>query len=163
MTSYALAVDVGGTFTDAVLISSDRGVWTDKTLTTHDDLLRGFFSAAGLVLARAGIGFSDLDDVITHATTVVTNLLIERKGVGCALITTSGFGDVLYIRDEHRYDMFDPQIEYPDPLIPRNQTWSVEERVSAKGEIVTMTDEAALVGSPARYQTKDSGLWQFAC
>ena len=156
MTSYALAVDVGGTFTDAVLISSDRGVWTDKTLTTHDDLLRGFFSAAGLVLTRAGIGFSDLDDVITHATTVVTNLLIERKGVGCALITTSGFGDVLYIRDEHRYDMFDPQIEYPDPLIPREQTWSVEERVSAKGEIVTMTDEAALIEIAS--QISDKGL-----
>ena len=156
MTSYALAVDVGGTFTDAVLISSDRGVWTDKTLTTHDDLLRGFFSAAGLVLTRAGIGFSDLDDVITHATTVVTNLLIERKGVGCALITTSGFGDVLYIRDEHRYDMFDPQIEYPDPLIPRQQTWSVEERVSAKGEIVTMTDEAALIEIAS--QISDKGL-----
>ena len=156
MTSYALAVDVGGTFTDAVLISSDRGVWTDKTLTTHDDLLRGFFSAAGLVLTRASIGFSDLDDVITHATTVVTNLLIERKGVGCALITTSGFGDVLYIRDEHRYDMFDPQIEYPDPLIPREQTWSVEERVSAKGEIVTMTDEAALVEIAS--QISDKGL-----
>ena len=156
MTSYALAVDVGGTFTDAVLISSDRGVWTDKTLTTHDDLLRGFFSAAGLVLTRAGIGFSDVDDVITHATTVVTNLLIERKGVGCALVTTSGFGDVLYIRDEHRYDMFDPQIEYPDPLIPREQTWSVEERVSAKGEIVTMTDEAALVDLAS--QISDKGL-----
>ena len=87
---------------------------------------------------------------------MVTNLLIERKGVGCALITTSGFGDVLYIRDEHRYDMFDPQIEYPDPLIPREQTWSVEERVSAKGEIVTMTDEAALVEIAS--QISDKGL-----
>ena len=144
VTTYALAVDVGGTFTDAVLVSGNGGCWTDKTLTTHDDLLRGFFSAAHLVLSRAGIDFSDVDDVITHATTVVTNLLIERKGVGCALITTHGFTDVLYIRDEHRYDMFDPQIEYPDPLIPRQHTWPISERVSAQGEIVRALDEEQL-------------------
>ncbi|MDG2271733.1 MAG: hydantoinase/oxoprolinase family protein, partial [Halioglobus sp.] len=144
MTSYALAVDVGGTFTDAVLVSGNGDCWTDKTLTTHDDLLRGFFSAAHLVLNRAEINFSEIDDVITHATTVVTNLLIERKGAGCALVTTHGFTDVLYIRDEHRYDMFDPQIEYPDPLIPRQHTWGVKERVSAQGEIVAALDERQL-------------------
>ena len=87
MTSYALAVDVGGTFTDAVLISSAGGCWTDKALTTHEDIMSGFFCAADLVLKQAGIPFSRLDDVITHATTVITNLLIERKGGNCALIT----------------------------------------------------------------------------
>ena len=85
---------------------------------THNDIMGGFFAAADLVLKQAGIPFSELDDVITHATTVITNLLIERKGGNCALITTQGFTDVLYIRDEHRHDMFDPQIEYPEPLIP---------------------------------------------
>lgn len=155
MTSYALAVDVGGTFTDAVLVSGDGDCWTDKTLTTHDDLLRGFFSAAHLVLNRAGINFSEVDDVITHATTVVTNLLIERKGVGCALVTTHGFTDVLYIRDEHRYDMFDPQIEYPDPLIPREHTWAVKERVSAQGEIVAVLDESQLTDIAREISAQD--------
>ena len=134
--SYSLAIDVGGTFTDAVLVNSAGDCWTDKTLTTHDDLLRGFFSAAELVLSRAGVSFADVDDVITHATTVVTNLLIERKGGRCALITTVGFEDVLYIRDEHRYDMFDPQIEYADPLIPRERTFGIRERASASGDVI---------------------------
>lgn len=142
MTSYALAVDVGGTFTDAVLISSAGGCWTDKALTTHEDIMSGFFCAADLVLKQAGIPFSRLDDVITHATTVITNLLIERKGGNCALITTEGFTDVLYIRDEHRYDMFDPQIEYPEPLIPKSQTYPVRERVSAQGRLISAVDEA---------------------
>ena len=142
MTSYALAVDVGGTFTDAVLISSAGGCWTDKALTTHEDIMSGFFCAADLVLKQAGIPFSRLDDVITHATTVITNLLIERKGGNCALITTEGFTDVLYIRDEHRYDMFDPQIEYPEPLIPKSRTYPVRERVSAQGRLISAVDEA---------------------
>ena len=142
MTSFALAVDVGGTFTDAVLISSAGGCWTDKALTTHEDIMSGFFCAADLVLKQAGIPFSRLDDVITHATTVITNLLIERKGGNCALITTEGFTDVLYIRDEHRYDMFDPQIEYPEPLIPKSQTYPVRERVSAQGRLISAVDEA---------------------
>ena len=55
MSKYALAVDIGGTFTDAVLLSSDGEVWTDKTLTTHDDLLEGFFRVAELVLGKAKI------------------------------------------------------------------------------------------------------------
>ena len=142
MTSYALAVDVGGTFTDAVLISSAGGCWTDKALTTHNDIMDGFFAAADLVLKQAGIPFSELDDVITHATTVITNLLIERKGGNCALITTQGFTDVLYIRDEHRYDMFDPQIEYPEPLIPKSHTYPVKERVSARGQVISAVDDS---------------------
>jgi N-methylhydantoinase A len=142
VTSYALAVDVGGTFTDAVLISSAGGCWTDKALTTHNDIMDGFFAAADLVLKQAGIPFSELDDVITHATTVITNLLIERKGGNCALITTQGFTDVLYIRDEHRYDMFDPQIEYPEPLIPKSHTYPVKERVSARGQVISAVDDS---------------------
>ncbi len=135
MTGYALAIDIGGTFTDAVLIGGDGQSWTDKTLTTHDDLLDGFFRAADLVLQKAGIEFRDVKDVVTHATTIVTNVLIERKGAATGLITTEGFRDVLYIRDEHRYDMFDPQLEYAEPLITRDFTWGINERSYADGTV----------------------------
>lgn len=130
-TTYALAIDIGGTFTDAVLLRSDGARWTDKTLTTHDDLLEGLFRAADLVLKKAGISYSDIDDIVAHATTVITNMLIERKGQPTGLIVTEGFKDVLYIRDEHRYDMFDPQIELSDPLIGKDSTWGVNERTYA--------------------------------
>ncbi len=135
MTRYALAVDIGGTFTDAVLISSDGRGWTDKTLTTHHDLLEGFFRAAQLALDKAGIQLRDVNDVVTHATTVVTNVLIERKGSPTGLVVTEGFRDVLYIRDEHRYDMFDPQLEYAEPLITRDYTWGIDERSYADGSV----------------------------
>lgn len=139
---YALAIDIGGTFTDAVLIRSDGNSWTDKTLTTHGNLLEGFLRAAEFVLERADIAFKDVNDVVVHATTVVTNVLIERKGSLTGMIVTEGFKDVLYIRDEHRYDMFDPQIEYPEPLITRDYTWGAKERIFSDATIGAAIDEA---------------------
>jgi N-methylhydantoinase A len=144
MSRFALAIDIGGTFTDAVLCCDDGRNWTDKTLTTPRDLLEGFFRAAQLVLARAGLALEDLNDVVTHATTVVTNALIERKGGPTALLVTTGFRDVLYIRDEHRYDMFDPQIEYAEPLVSRDLTFGVDERTYADGSVGVGVDDAQI-------------------
>ena len=140
--SYSLAVDIGGTFTDAVLRSSDGAMFVDKTLTTHHDLLEGFFRSVDLTLAKAGISADAVDGVVVHATTVVTNALIERKGQPTALITTKGFRDVLPIRNEHRYEMYDPQIEFAAPLIPRELTFEVDERMLADGEVLRSVDVA---------------------
>ena len=156
MSRFALAIDIGGTFTDAVLSCDDGRSWSDKTLTTPRDLLQGFFRAADLVLARGGVALKDLNDVVTHATTVVTNAVIERKGAPTALIVTRGFRDVLYIRDEHRYDMFDPQIEYSEPLVTRELTFGVEERTYADGSVGTPVNEAQ-VRAVAR-QLRDGGV-----
>ncbi len=144
MTRHSLAIDIGGTFTDAVLLSSDGQSYVDKTLTTHDDLLEGFFRGVELVTAKAGIAPQDVDDVIVHATTIVTNALIERKGPPVALLLTEGFRDVLYIRDEHRYDMYDPQIEFAEPLIPAERTFTLKERTFADGTVGTQVDEEAV-------------------
>jgi len=140
MTRHALAVDIGGTFTDIVLRSAAGRVWTDKVLTTHDDLLEGFFRGVDAVLTRARVAPAEVDDVVAHATTVVTNALIERKGARTALLATAGFTDVLRIRNEHRYDMYDPQIEYPDPLVPPELTRGVNERVRGDGSLVRPVD-----------------------
>ncbi|SEN91983.1 N-methylhydantoinase A [Paracoccus alcaliphilus] len=135
MTRYSLAIDIGGTFTDAVLLASDGRAFVDKTLTTHNNLLEGFFRGVELVTGRAGIGPAEVDDVVVHATTVVTNALIERKGPPVALLLTEGFRDILYIREEHRYDMYDPQIEFAEPLIPAERTFTLKERVYADGSV----------------------------
>jgi N-methylhydantoinase A len=140
--TYSLAVDIGGTFTDVVLRHADGRLVVDKTLTTHADLLEGFFAGVDSVLAKAGIAARDVDGVVVHATTVVTNALIERKGRPTALVTTEGFKDVLVIRNEHRYDMYDPQIEFPEPLAPRELTFGVAERVLADGTILRPADGA---------------------
>ena len=133
--TYSLAVDIGGTFTDIVLRGSDGQLVVDKTLTTHDDLLEGFFSGVDSVLAKARLKPADIDGVVVHATTVVTNALIERKGLKTALLVTKGFRDVLSIRNEHRYDMFDPQIEFQPPLVPRELTYGIDERIYSDGVV----------------------------
>ncbi|MGE0847007.1 MAG: hydantoinase/oxoprolinase family protein, partial [Flavobacteriaceae bacterium] len=91
----------------------------------------------------------DVNDVLVHATTVVTNALIERKGPPVALILTKGFRDILYIRDEHRYDMYDPQIEFAEPLIPSERTFTVDERVFADATVdrkVSAAEAEKIVG-----------------
>src|SRR3954468_7941327 len=142
MSNYAMAVDIGGTFTDVVLRSSAGHAWTDKTLTTPESLDIGFFRAVDAVLTTAGIAPAAVTDVVVHATTVVTNAVIERKGPRAALLVTEGFRDILTIRDEHRYEMFDPQIEFPEPLIPREMTFGISERMLATGEILKPLDVA---------------------
>jgi N-methylhydantoinase A len=158
---FALAVDIGGTFTDVVLRHRDGRAVTDKTLTTHRDLLEGFFRAVDLALHRAGIGPAQVDDVTVHATTLVTNAVIERRGPPTALVTTQGFRDVLRIRNEHRYDMFDPQIEYPDPLVPPELTFALDERVLADGRVakpVAPEQAAALAREMAAKGVQAVGL-----
>src|ERR1051325_673712 len=142
MSNYAMAVDIGGTFTDVVLRSSTGRAWTDKTLTTPESLDVGFFRAVDAVLEAAGIAPAAVTDVVVHATTVVTNAVIERKGPRAALLVTEGFRDILTIRDEHRYEMFDPQIEFPEPLIPREMTFGISERMLATREVLKPVDVA---------------------
>ena len=142
MSNYAMAVDIGGTFTDVVLRDGSGGTWVDKTLTTPESLDIGFFRVVDSVLGKAGIGSEAVTDVVVHATTVVTNAVIERKGPLTALLVTEGFRDVLTIRDEHRYEMFDPQIEFPEQLVSRDMSIGVPERVLATGEVLTPLDEA---------------------
>ena len=156
MGGYSFAVDIGGTFTDIVLRHDDGRTWVDKTLTTYGDLLDGFFTAVDASMARAGATPADVDDVIVHATTVVTNAVLTRSGQPTALLVTEGFRDVLYIRDEHRYDMFDPQIEYAEPIVPRALTWGISERTLADGSIATEVDEAQI--SALAQEMKSKGV-----
>ena len=149
---FSLAVDIGGTFTDIVLRGADGGLVVDKTLTTHDDLLDGFFRGVDAVLARAGATPAQLTGVVVHATTVVTNALIERRGPPTALIATRGFRDVLAIRNEHRYDMFDLQIEFAPPLIPRELTFGIAERTLADGAVLHAVDPAEIEALAAELQ-----------
>ena len=81
---------------------------------------------------------------IVHATTLITNALIEGKTGRAALVTTQGFGDTLLIRDEHRYDMYDLQIEFPAPPVPRERTFELDERTMADGRVVVTPSEPAM-------------------
>ncbi len=144
-TDWRLAVDIGGTFTDVVLLDAASGrIEVDKTLTTPTAPLDAVRTGVTQLLARAGVAPHEITAPIVHATTLITNALIEGKIGRSALVTTQGFGDTLLIRDEHRYDMYDLQIEFPAPPISRELTFEIDERTSASGEVVMEPTSAAL-------------------
>jgi N-methylhydantoinase A len=158
-TDWRLAVDIGGTFTDVVLLDALSGrVIVDKTLTTPSAPLDGVRTGVTQLLRRAEVSPSDITAPIVHATTLITNALIEGKIGNSGLVTTKGFADTLLIRDEHRYDMYDLQIEFPAPPIPRERTFELDERTTALGEVLlSPTDESlARLGDALRGAEVDS-------
>lgn len=149
-TDWRLAVDIGGTFTDVVLLDAASGrIVVDKTLTTPSAPLDGVRTGVTQLLDKAGVRPHEITAPIVHATTLITNALIEGKLGRSGLVTTKGFGDTLLIRDEHRYDMYDLQIEFPAPPIPRDRTFELDERVSADGEIIVDPSPEALAALTA--------------
>ena len=134
---WRLAVDIGGTFTDVVLLDGATGrVVVDKTLSTPARPLDGVKRGVTAALAKAAIDPADVRAPIVHTTTLVTNTLIEGKTARATLVTNEGFGDTLLIRNEHRYDMYDLQIEFPPPPIPRALTFEIDERTTAEGDVL---------------------------
>lgn len=127
-----IGVDIGGTFTDLVLVQDGRVRATAKTLTTPRDPSQGVATGIRKILEHVK---ADAVAEVVHGTTLVANALIERRGAKTALITTKGFKDVLAIRREHRYDIYDLFIELPEPLVPRRRRWEVDERVLADGSV----------------------------
>src|SRR5437870_1454844 len=138
-----LGVDIGGTFTDLVVIDDATGTArVGKVLTTTKDPAHGVEEGIHALLDEAGVR-SDAVRAVVHGTTLATNALIERKGAKTALLTTEGFRDALEIRREGRYDMYDLFIDPPPPLVPRHLRREVPERLLADGSILKTLDEAA--------------------
>ena len=134
---WRLAVDIGGTFTDLVLLDAASGtVVVEKTLTTPTAPLDGVRTGVRSLLDKAGIRPAEIVAPIVHATTLITNALIEGKIGRAGVVTTAGFGDTLEIRDEHRYDMYDLQIEFPAPPVPHERVVEIAERTNAVGQVI---------------------------
>jgi N-methylhydantoinase A len=140
---YRFGFDIGGTFTDFVLIDNSTGdVHTHKVLTTPDAPSRAVMEGWENLLQRLGAHGSEVETAI-HATTLITNALLEGKGAKTALVTTEGFRDILELRREMRYDIYDLQITLPNPLVPRYRRFEVRERLDARGHVVTPLDAAS--------------------
>ena len=138
-----ISIDVGGTFTDVILIDEKEGIFQyAKTPTTHYDLAEGVLNGLEEILEISGKSIRDLDYLI-HGTTIGTNAIIEGKGAKVGLITTGGFEDVLEIRRVARPKeaAFDFEVDNPPPLIPRYLRKGVIERMNSKGEVYTPLDE----------------------
>jgi len=139
--TYRLGCDIGGTFTDFVLVNNKTGEFhTNKCLTTPSDpsdaIEQGIRELA-LILP----GFMDDVDKIIHGTTLVINAIIERKGAKTGLITTKGFRDVLELGREKRYDAYDIFSEYPEPIVPRSDRAEINERLTFDGSVIREVDE----------------------
>jgi len=139
--NYLLGIDVGGTFTDFVAVDDTRRVSVFKSLTTPADPSVGVIDGAVLFAARRGASLADATRII-HGTTLVANSLIERRGARTALTTTVGFGDVLEIGREARYDLYDLNLERPAPLVARPLRFEIPERILADGTIAMPLREA---------------------
>ena len=134
---YRLGIDVGGTFTDLILLDEQSGhLQAGKVLTTPSDASRGVMEGIAQMLSLAAIDADEIRQVI-HATTLVGNAVIEHKGCRTALITTQGFRDVLTFGREFRYDIYDSNLTFPVPLVPRRDRIEVAERITAAGDVLT--------------------------
>ena len=141
--SARLGVDIGGTFTDLVVVDETTGALrVGKVLTTPKDPAHGVEQGIHALLDDAHLAARAVGAVV-HGTTLATNALIERKGARTALLTTAGFRDALEIRREGRYDMYDIFIDPPSALVPRHLRREVPERLLADGAVQRPLDEAA--------------------
>jgi N-methylhydantoinase A len=137
---FRLAADIGGTFTDIVLLAPDGHAFTRKVLSTVDDYARGIVDALVGLLHDARLPVGDLAEVL-HATTVGSNAVLEHGGARTGLITTRGFRDVLEIRDLRMPRLYDQAWEKPAPLVPRRWRVEVAERTRGDGTIAEALDE----------------------
>ena len=134
--SYRLGCDIGGTFTDFVLLNDETGEFLiNKCLTTPKDPSHAVEEGIHGLLERLPQFVPQIDEFI-HGTTLVINAIIERKGAKTGLITTRGFRDVLELGREIRYDAYDIFAEYPKPLVPRSLRKEVSERITADGRVI---------------------------
>lgn len=138
--AFAVAVDIGGTFTDLVAYDHENHrVAYAKSPTTYGNFVEGILDCFNKVKLAP-----DQASFVNHGTTLVINSLIQRKGAKAALVTTTGFRDVLEIARGNRPDPFDLHYRRDEPLIPRPLRFEVTERIGSQGEVVTPLDSAAL-------------------
>jgi len=139
---YRLGVDIGGTFTDAILIDEETGESSiSKVSSTPADPSEGFLQATDRIVRSADADPASLRYVV-HGTTVATNAIIQRRIAKTALLTTDGFRDVLEIGRQIRPSLYDIGFEKPVPLVPRPLSFGLRERLDWRGEVLTPLDEA---------------------
>jgi len=140
---YRVGADIGGTFTDVVLMGDDGSVRTAKLSSTPADYSLGIMEGVQRLVADAGISFSDIDKVV-HGTTVATNTILEGKGAKTALITTEGFRDVLELARTRYARLFNINTIKLKPLVRRQLRFEAKERIGPLGEVREALDETAV-------------------
>lgn len=149
-----LAFDTGGTFTDFALLDDRGELHVHKVLSTPQNPADAVIQGVDELLARFRTSVDPTSLQVLGATTVVTNAVLERRGAATALVTTNGFEDILRIRNEGRYDLYDLKIRYPEPLVSRAETFGAVERIAADGAVMTALDEEGVRALGAELQRR---------
>lgn len=140
-----MGIDIGGTFTDVVMLNSQTGeIFNGKLLSTPKNLSDGVTTIFQRMLKEAAIAPEQISAAI-HGTTVATNAMIERKGAKTGLLTTKGFRDILEIGRELRYSLYDLYLQMPEPLVPRYLRREIRERLDKEGNILTEIDSLQIL------------------
>lgn len=149
-----LAFDTGGTFTDFALLDDRGGLHLHKVLSTPWNPAEAVVQGVSELLEKLADTTTVENLQMLGATTVVTNAVLERKGVETAFVTTDGFQDMLRIRNEGRYDLYDLNIQYPDPLVTRANSFGAKERIAADGSVMTELKEETIREISGRLKKK---------
>ena len=139
MGQFRVGADIGGTFTDLVVLGHDGTLYSKKVSSTVGEYEAAIADGLVELFAEAGLAPSDMGEVL-HATTVASNAILEKKGAKTGLITTEGFRDVLEIRNLRMPRLYDLHWEKPEPLVERYLRLTVRERVDYMGEVETALD-----------------------
>jgi len=141
MTRFRVGIDIGGTFTDIVLIGEDGRVETKKVSSSVDDYARAITAGLKELFDEGRLSPGDITEVL-HGTTVGSNAILEHKGARTGLIGTRGFRDILQIRNLRLPKLYDIAWDKPKPLIERYLRQTVDERIAADGSVMTPLDIA---------------------
>ncbi|TSA47165.1 MAG: hydantoinase/oxoprolinase family protein, partial [Actinomycetales bacterium] len=136
---WLVGVDIGGTFTDVILIGPDGEVVTDKVLSSPPDFATSVLSAIKQVIDEAQITPDQIVRVL-HGTTVATNAILEMTGARTSLVTTLGFRDVLELGRLRRPRLYDLNWAKPRPLAARRHRYELNQRITASGDLLTEVD-----------------------
>ncbi len=133
---YSVGIDIGGTFTDFALLDASRTpVQVHKRLTTPKNPAEALIAGFVELCRGARVETGEIGEIV-HGTTLVTNSVIERKGARTGLLVTEGFADILDMGYEKRYDIFDLNLKFPAPIVPRFLRREVRERIRSDGDVV---------------------------
>ena len=154
--AWRIGIDIGGTFTDVAMVEETGGrIGIAKVLTTPHDFGQAVIEGISQGLTQHGIDPGDVS-LLSHATTVVTNALLEHKGARAGFIATRGFRDLLELRRSSRIDLYDLFQDAPSVLVPRRWRYEITERIDAQGEVVTPLAEQEVFEIAAAI--RDAGL-----
>ena len=134
-TGSLIGIDVGGTFTDCVLVQADGSTVVEKTFTTPEDPSKGVLDGLEKLASKTGLPINDFLAAvirIVHGTTITTNAVLTGRGAKTGFVTTEGFRDVLLMRRGVREDQFNSKCAPPAPLVPRSLSYTVVERVGCE-------------------------------